>query len=55
MLKSQRIISGTTICFMLLLFDCDVGHEPLMPMQMMEMGPPPHTGFGSIGLGKQCI
>jgi len=52
MLKSQWTISGTTICFMLLLFDCDVGYELLMPMQMMEMGPPPHMGFGSIGPGK---
>jgi len=52
MLKFQRTICGITMCFMLLLFDCDVGHEPLMPMQMMDMGPPPHSGFGSIGLAK---
>jgi len=64
MLKSQRTVSGTTICFMLLPFDCDAGYEPPMPMQMMEsgapgypmdmmdMGPPPHTGFGSMGPGE---
>jgi len=51
-MKSQMTICGTAMCFMLLLFDCDVGHEPLMPMHMTEMGPPSHTGFGSIDLGK---
>lgn len=58
----------TTICcwkiHLMQLFDCDAGYEPPMPMQMMEgggpgypmdmmdMGPPPHAGYGGMGPGE---
>jgi len=43
---------------------CTAGYEPQMPMQMMEgagggypmdmmdMGPPPHAGYGGMGPGE---